>query len=365
VYGDGVVEFCRVLRSVLGEQRLIMADGSFRNEEQQRATGHLNGIESEGWPNLQDKDVADWSGGLNRQLFWRDRGRDPALNYINHKFNDPQATSTKEKHIGVDYNITRLVFAAAVFTDSAITYMLSPEGTGMRSSGVWDELVGGELRRPGWLGRPLGPAKHLAYDAPELLAGSRRLNNSESEDALIEREAEAVKVTARNSRADKIHIRLKKVPVEGGNLFVTLTARGAPMSRAAPGIARLVHAGVGSERFMSWLDVRDFTSTFAFHGLTENEIDLELTFESAEPVWISKLTAHAAPDVMIRDFEHGVVIANPSLAPVKLDLATVARGKTLRRLSGTTGQDLKTNDGSIVRGPIVLEPKDALFLIKL
>ena len=49
--------------------------------------GVLNGIESEGFPNLSDWEMHDWSGGLNRHAFWDANARAPALNYINHKFN--------------------------------------------------------------------------------------------------------------------------------------------------------------------------------------------------------------------------------------------------------------------------------------
>jgi hypothetical protein len=84
-YGAGVTEFCRRLHEKMGPDRLVMADGWSQNN--QRAFGILNGIESEGWPSLKDIEVTDWSGGINRQSFWVRNSAQPQFSYINHKFN--------------------------------------------------------------------------------------------------------------------------------------------------------------------------------------------------------------------------------------------------------------------------------------
>ena len=173
VYGAGVIEFCRQLRKRLGDGRLIMADGGELNE--QRAFGILNGIESEGWPNVKDWAVRGWSGGLNTQSFWQANARPPVLNYINHRYF--QIDQTGQTIIpNVPFHIHRLVFAAAMFTDSAVTYSMPPPGGAIypRSGdpGIWDELVMGAENRRGWLGHPTGPARHLATAQPELFKGT-------------------------------------------------------------------------------------------------------------------------------------------------------------------------------------------------
>lgn len=373
VYGVGVIGFYRTLRGILGEDRLIMADGAFRNEEQQRGTGWLNGIESEGWPHLQDQHVTDWSGGLNRQMFWRDYGRAPALSYINHKFNEPGGATAREKRLTVPFHITRLVLAAAVCTDSAITYLLAPDGAGMRTAGVWDELVAGPRRQPGWLGQPLGPAVHLARRSPDLLAGATGaalLARCRSDDASLAVDGGAVRIAARKAGAKQFVVRLPGLPVGGPDLFLSVTARGAPIKNHPAGMARLLHAAVrkpgaqgdAAPRSMSWLGAREFTSGFYFGGLAGGPVEVELTFESAEPVWISSLTVHAAPDLVAREFATGAVIANPSARPQDFDLAALFPGKTLRRLEATAGQDAQANSGVRANGVVRLAAKDALFL---
>ena len=80
-YGIGVVQFARQLRDRMGDDFIIQGDGALGagGSRSQRAWGLLNGIESEGWPNLNDWEIADWSGGMNRHFFWRDNARPPAL----------------------------------------------------------------------------------------------------------------------------------------------------------------------------------------------------------------------------------------------------------------------------------------------
>jgi hypothetical protein len=193
-----------------------------------------------------------------------------------------------------------------------------------------------------------------------------------SDDASIEITGNGVKL-AKDARSHEFHAGLKNVQCNGPDLFITLTARGEPMKRHSPEMARLVHLSVlpiggnksaAPTRFMSWLNAKDFTSTFYFNDLRAKAVVLELTFESAEPVWISSLSAHAAPDAMAREFERGAVVANPSLHPVEFDLAALFPGESFRRLAATSDQDVKTNDGSPVSGKIRIGPKDALFLSK-
>jgi len=42
----------------------------------------VNGHESEGWPSPRDRELVDWSAGLNRLLFWQANTRAPTLNYL-------------------------------------------------------------------------------------------------------------------------------------------------------------------------------------------------------------------------------------------------------------------------------------------
>ena len=75
----------------MGADFIIQGDGALGpgGLRSQRAFRILNGIESEGLPNLSDWDFDDWSGGLNRHGFWLANAHPPAFSYINHKWIEP------------------------------------------------------------------------------------------------------------------------------------------------------------------------------------------------------------------------------------------------------------------------------------
>lgn len=233
-YGIGVIEFVRKLRARLGDEFLIQADGALGpgGVRSQRAWGLLNGIESEGWPNLNQWEMDDWCGGLNRHFFWRDNARPPVFNYINHKWIEGvpgQPGVTRAPQVPMARH--RLVFAAAVFTDAMLCYSLPPPRDAEGRMGIWDELRGGAAETLGWLGRPLGPAVQLAAAAPDLLA---------------ERDANAPRFPITLGRKDQQIAteervwKLADVPVASDELTVFVTLRAESRQGYPREMARLV-----------------------------------------------------------------------------------------------------------------------------
>ncbi|MFB3828276.1 MAG: hypothetical protein ACE15B_16025 [Bryobacteraceae bacterium] len=318
-YAAGVTAFLRKLGGALGERRLIMADGW--NPNNQRSFGLLNGIEAEGWPALTDFEVRDWSGGMNRQAFWAANSRPPAFSYVNHKFNAPAETPGVRKAAEVPFSIDRLVFAGAVFTDSAICYSNAPKPEPGERYGVWDELWAGREHRPGWLGKPLGPAVRLALRQPDLLRGRARVERT------------------------KTGVRIANLPPAMPDLVLAFRAK-AP---AATGIY------VGPARSLAWVNQREFEYVYAFPDWKGGALEIEV--EDGAPVEITAIRAYAHADAVYREFEHGLVLANPGPRPYTFPLAG-----TYRRLRGSPGQDPAVNNGQAVSGPVTLPPHDALFL---
>ncbi|MCL5269696.1 MAG: hypothetical protein M1457_03890, partial [bacterium] len=114
----------------------------------------------------------------------------------------------------------------------------------------------------------------------------------------------------------------------------------------------------------SWLSERSFTSTFYFGQVRPGKAGLELLVESGEPVWIERLTVHGAPDVMAREFDGGLVLANPSPRPFTFRLDELIPGGRFHRLQGSANQDPATNNGAVVGPRLTLGPADALFLVR-
>ncbi len=552
VYGIGVVRFLQRLRKRLGPDRLILADGN--SDAAQRGFGILNGIESEGWPTLRDMEIADWSGGLNRHFFWRTTAFSPEFNYVNHKFIEVLGLG-RQRFPRVPFSRHRLVFAAALFTDSAICYSVPPPrpaGAAKRAPyPVWDELWKGRDHEKGWLGRPTGPPRRLAVEAPDMLNGLgeapgrallRQLRPAAG--TTVEIADRSVVITAGPDGTAPLRVHLRAVPCRGPDLTVRVTTVAAPMQGYPATIARagwcgisapswvLTRAGGGPPRtgmrlrgesadrpldpsrgavvkyraawtvgaralpayfchppwrggttgltfwerdvvvpengvlrfaigmgklsparsdgvlfrvllrpagaaggddgawrtlfeknynafvwedqqvslkhwagqrvalrFVSdagpadnsttdhsaWGDVRvvadgpepprtkpvrfmtfagtePFTSWFTFRQVRTPSVDLVFEFEGRGPVSIRRIAVFAAPDVIVRAYEHGAVLANPSLHPVDLNLARLFPGRRFRRLLGSPEQDPGTNNGERVGGSITLGARDALFL---
>lgn len=117
-------------------------------------------------------------------------------------------------------------------------------------------------------------------------------------------------------------------------------------------------------RFMTWTNRREFTSGFYFSDIRSRRVNLEFSVEGSQPVWISDLTVHAHPDAIYREFEHGLVLANPSPREYTFNLDELLPRRQFRRLRGSANQDRRTNNGSPVAGTVALQGREGLFLVR-
>jgi hypothetical protein len=537
-YGIGVIHFLELLRRKMGNEKLILADG--HGPHHQRGFRVLNGIESEGWPALNDARIDDWSGGLNRHAFWAARGHAPAFNYINHKFVEPGDAPGVVRPTEVPASTHRLVFAAATFTDAAVCYSSAPRSEPGEQFGIWDELQMGREKKLAWLGRPLDPPIHLATNHPDLLEQADTHWNKRlcGEGVTIAQRAEGVTISS-SKKSSAMRFTLPGVACPTDDLYVELRCRCEPRDGYPASMPRLLHVGLSApglliqedmesgmqlrgqpiqgvdtatgaalqlmqdvrlgqktlsglrvhppyrggtgyvfwqrevtvprdavlrfstgmgpkapgrsdgvvfavevtpadpsgrregsrifehtqvasrweshevsldrwggrdvrlrfvadagpndnsttdhaywgaarivrpgepvaldnqQRYMSWVDAEAFTSRFYFSRLQPGQADLTFHIEGGEPVEIESISLHAAPDITLRSFTNGLVIANPAPHGATVDLAKLYPGNHFRRLQGSSQQDPETNDGSRVTAPLELAAKDALFLIRL
>ncbi len=226
-YGNGVFHFLTALRARMGNNFVIQADGALGpgGVRSQRGWGLLNGIESEGFPNLRDYAFEDWSGGLNRHFFWRENARRPVFNYVNHKWSQPvEGKPGMKTRPDVPFSRHRLALAACQFFDAAVCYSFPPKSDVDGLFGVWDELRCGTDNTLGWLGRPEGEAVQLA---------TRELNLTKN-----------AKVSAVASPDGLTRFAVKGVPVDGSDLFVTVTMKGDPLTGCPSEMARFATVGL-------------------------------------------------------------------------------------------------------------------------
>ncbi|HYW81418.1 MAG TPA: hypothetical protein VE890_17670, partial [Thermoguttaceae bacterium] len=116
---------------------------------------------------------------------------------------------------------------------------------------------------------------------------------------------------------------------------------------------------------MSWLGTKEFTSGFYFSDVRSDSVDLEFIVEGNEPIELSAIGIYRHPDAIFREFEHGLVLANPSPRSYTFDLSRLTPGRKFRHLKGSSQQDPNVNDGSPVDGRVTLGPKEGLFLVEM
>ena len=379
-YMAGENEFYRKLHKALGPDHLLTSDVQELNN--QRALGLLNGGESENWLTHSDPLTKHWSSGINRNLFWEDRARPPTFNYLNHKFSPPNRPSRmpeKEPFQVIPFNQHRLKIAAAVLSGAVVTSSRSA----IDSFGVWDELVQGQARKVGWLGKAVGPMIRLVSHTPPLLSNEWTqpkglLSHLKGEKARFTLDTDTVRIDS--IATGEVRFEIQGIPLQGPDLTLFATVHAAPRKGFPPEYARILFASAEikglpvpdlernqikeNNREFAMIDGKPFNTVFYFKNLKGQSVDVEFSLESDEPMWLGSVAAFAAPDAMYREFERGLVIANPGVGPFSFKLDTLLAGRSYRRIQGTEHQDPNTNNGKPVGDAVELPALDALFLVR-
>ena len=79
---------------------------------------------------------------------------------------------------------------------------------------------------------------------------------------------------------------------------------------------------------------------------------------------IKSIRAFGHPDVIYREYEGGLVFANPSPRPYAIELQRLFPGVKFRCLKGPALQDPVTSDGSEISGSATLKPVEGLLLVR-
>jgi hypothetical protein len=395
VYGLGTLQFALDLRQRLPD-KIILADCTFP-ERLQRSFGHLNGVESEGYPNLFDYSLDNLSKGANLFNFWNENSAPPSLNYVNFKYRQQSPPSDRntfiEPNLSKDqsYRKMRLALASAVFTDSAFTYPpdWAPPQTLWRQGNakvrIFDELWQGEEQKPNWLGMPQGPAVFLAGKTSDFLHGQgeswpqnfvERFRGDRVAFARVEGTT-GTSMVIRSTRSNTnvavlkrtIAFALPGIGVPGEDLFVSLRLSANSLKGYPASVARQVYVtatpdGAQRRESFTWANGDPFTATFYFSDIGPGPVDLGFRVEGDAPVRFVRLTAHSAADAAYREFENGTVFANNSTRTYTFDLGRLFPNASFRRIQGSANQDPSTNNGQPLGAMLTLGPKDALFVAR-
>jgi hypothetical protein len=233
---------------------------------------------------------------------------------------------------------------------------------------------------------PLGSAVHLAAKSPDLLDGKGEtwprdfVERFEGEEVAFTQDASAGGMVVEPTGSDKdtpvmektVEYTLPELDVPEGDLFVSLRLRVDPLEEYPASIGRRVYASAVPDGEVdravddfTWANEKAFTATFYFKDVGPGPVDLSFEVEGDRPVFFERLSAHSATNAIYREFENGVVFANPSARPYTFDLGDLLPGASFRRLQGSERQDPQTNDGQPLGEKLTLEPKDGLFVERI
>lgn len=123
----------------------------------------------------------------------------------------------------------------------------------------------------------------------------------------------------------------------------------------------------GEGNNLSWINGNNFEASFYFDNIIpDSEIRLEFEAEGAGEIRFSNIAAYAFPDIKYREYEGGVVIANPSLiSGFIFDLSKYLPNRSFKRINATQLQDKTVNNGKPIEdGKVTLGSYDAIFLLK-
>jgi len=251
----------------------------------------------------------------------------------------------------------------AVHNFDGLTFDVSP----FRPRGM---LVGGRLQRTGWLGRPLGPFQRLALETPNLMQGTPPTRYLKGQHVTVQQDEAGVRVRSRAvDHANALAFRLVDVPCrKGEDLLIRLRLSASPRPgwpEAVPRRLTVRPVGGAYGLLATFVGSEPFTSTFYFRDMPGERATLQLQIEGRQDVTLHVAEAYTHADAGFRQFERGLVLANPGDEPGTFDLAARWPDARYERLQGSSRQDTTTNNGQPVGPTVTLGPRDGLFLLRV
>ena len=354
VFTQGVEGFFRTLRAAL-PGKLIMADSGGKS---QRSLRYLNGMETEGFPELKDMEFHHWSTAINYHRFWDTRSAQPRFHYGLMKYlrwEEPPEVSD-----------SRLIMAGTTLHGAAVPLGMVPDRP---SFFVYDEILGGALNRKGWLGKPVGPARRLGLEADAEQAGEWIPGNTR-----MVPEGGGLRLESRSEKVIDLRFSLGPISHAGGDLLVRLEAVAGEREGYPAGYYRelflelagdeAIPAHLKETTYASPVDTTPFAPVFYLRDVPPGTCTLDFSVEGNEPFTIMRWSVHSAADLTVREYENGVVLANPSSSKRILHLENLFPGRKFTRLTATPGQDASINTGEPTGEFIEIDGLDAVFLLK-
>lgn len=364
-FGQGVYAFYEKLRIVLGEQKIIIADGGVHDS--QRAVDLLNGMEAEGLCSWNDV-YKEFSKPLSIFSYWKKHVQYPDFSYVTHK---------DQMEGGYLSNRERLTLATATCLELAVnTFKRRPSHEGFYT-GLPDELIMGVENQINWLGKPIGNLIQLAFHASDILGKksfSMFKGNITTEGCTSTLTDTSLVVTS-NGETGPMTVTLKGMLLPPGDITISFSSMAMDsLPGFKPVIPRQIFVSLPgskanphtSTRVLNYFGTGTYDScAFYFREAGGTIADIKIEIEGNGQISLKNLMLFNEAQAICREFENGVVLVNPSIEDYQFDLEKLFPGKRFKRLTSTNANEEKVNDGSLVDKQIILPPLDALFLIRI
>ena len=322
----GDYAFLKQLRTRLGINCIITADG--QHDGNQQAVGILNGIESEGLVQHND----GWRGisrTINTHLYWQTNNTmNNQFRYIVLKFMD-------------DYdalNVPRLQ-RFAIATASCLGVFLA-NIPNMNIFPTW-------MRQSNALGTPKGELVRYAKLSTNLqtLSNTSLVSKMTSDNTNIALVNEGIQVSTKNgfSARDNMSVTLSDVNLPSGDITVFIDAQaidpleGMTLTDKVPRsfyctLSNLPNYGEGNTVNSYYSDIYGFIGTskveeLSFYyrrpGVVAGKQTLTFTVQGRGKFIIKSIKIYNQADILIRQFDNGIAIMNPSFDAKLVNLASV------------------------------------------
>ena len=357
----GYIDFCRKIREKMGPEFIISADNRFARH--QRAFQYLNGSESENWPQGQDSEfLQEWSSGIERHLFVASKVMEPRLDHFN-------------THSNIQ-NESRITEAAAAILGASHSSQYRMRLRDSLIVGYSDEMCNGKkFDFSGWLGKQTSEIINLA-----ILNGEDVLSPQGIGDNL----SFVPSTNTVETGLPSSEISIEGVEITDGEIYLEFDIEAARMDGYPADMPRMVwitaentgesisatfencktpsFGGNTTSNQRYYIDSDGETIGMYLRWLNKNNLNISLSIEGLESATLKSMRAYSGPPVLIREFENGVVIANPAAHEVSLDLAAMFPGDTIRRIDGFFHPEI--NNGQIINDSLTIPCLDGLFLEK-
>ena len=324
VWRDGDYDFLKKVRLKLGNNYIITSDGEF--DTNQQAVGIMSGIESEGLVQYND----GWRGfsrAINTHSYW---------------------TNNTNLTYPFRYVALKLMNSADILNQSRLLRFATATACCMKAflANLPDSTI-----FPTWmktnpaLGMPNGELIHCAKNSSNLLSliNDVLITKLTSSDCTLSMSSGNILVTSKSGykTSQNMKISLSNLTLPAGDITVFVEAQsvdslvGIPRTEFVPRTFNLTMSGLpdygeGKTVNSYYSDLYGLFGTnkleemsfyFRRPGVTQGSRTLSFEIQERGSFLIKSIKIYNQPDVLMRSFDKGLVVVNPSLDSVPVNLS--------------------------------------------